>query len=267
MSHVRVITAAALSILLGAIALGLAGPARATTEAGIALDNSHREAHRSYGPLANGAYDQALVPGSTDCDASPSDLLIPVTVKLKSNVGSLFDFTVNWPDANDYINVYLLDKNDHVVAQASDGPPSTPKRPKQLHLGSMDNGTYNLCIVNSAGANTGVTLDVKLSFVNTYRPPPPAATAAPAPPPQAPVVTPPPTIRPAQAPAATAEAVATPGPDAPGAKQGLSTLASGKQAANKSGRSVAQLIFLILTIVIGAAGVVVVALRIRRDTA
>ena len=112
-------------------------------------------------------------------------------------------------------------------------------------------------------------MDAKVSFAKGYVAPPAAPTIAPAPTP-APVPTPAATVKPAPTPAPTpalvGEPVATPGPDGPNTKQGLLTVAGGKQAAAKTNRSIAQLVFLILTIAVGVAGIVIVALRIRRDT-
>jgi hypothetical protein len=253
-------------MLAAAFLVAGAGIARAGTEAAEPLNESHTKVHKSYGPLAPTAYDQALVPGSADC-ADLGDV-IPFNIKFKKTVGSLFNFTVSWAEANTYINIYFLDSDDNVIAQANDGPPATPKRPKEVHLGSLDNGTYNLCVINSSGANAGITLDATVSFAKGYVPPP-VSTTAPAPtrspePTPVPTETPKPTVAPT--PALAGEPVATPGPDGPETKQGLLTVAGGKQAVTKSTRSIAQLVFLILTIVVAVVGIVIVAMRIRRDT-
>jgi len=261
----RIISVAAAALVLGAGA-GF-GQARATTMTGFTLDAAHMSVHRSYGALTSGGYDQQLVPGQSDCDALPSDALIPIKTSFKKTAGSLFNFTVNWPEASTYINIYFIDSDDHVIAQANDGPPSSPKRPKEVHLGSLDNGTYYLCVINSAGANSGFTVDAKVSFASGYvpPPPPPVTTAVPSPTaPPTPAPTPAPTVAPA--PALVGEPVATPGADGPETKQGLLTVAGGKQAAAKTSRSIAQLVFLILTVAVGVVGIVIVALRIRRDT-
>jgi hypothetical protein len=225
-------------------------------------------AHLTYAGLPPTAYDQALVPGSADC-ADLGDV-IPFSIKFKKTAGSLFNFTVLWPEASTYINIYFIDPDDKVIAQANDGPPSAPKRPKEVHLGSLDNGTYKLCVINSGGTNSGITVDAKVSFAKGYVAPPAAPTVAPAPTPTE-VPTPVPTAKPAvtaaPASAPAGEPVATPGPDGPETKQGLLAVAGGKQAVTKTNRSIAQLVFLILTIAVAVVGIFIVALRIRRDTA
>jgi hypothetical protein len=262
-------TPAALIAASIVLAAGLFSQARATTVEGFNLDNGHTKVHKSYGPLPPGAYDQVLVPGIADCDATPSDALIPIQTKFSKTTGSLFKFVVNWAEANTYINIYFLDEDDNVIAQAFDGPPSAPKRPKEVNLGSLENGTYYLCVINSGGANTGFTVDATVTFASGYKPPPsvPTTTQAPEDTPP-PAETAPPTAPPTAAPAAAplGEPVATPGPDGPDSKQGLLAVSGNKQASAKNERSIVQLVFLILTVAIGAAGIVLVALRIRRDT-
>jgi hypothetical protein len=139
-----------------------------------------------------------------------------------------------------------------------------------VNLGSLENGTYYLCVINSGGANAGFTVDATVTFASGYKPPPQAPTTArppdetarppvtsPETPPPAPAVTPP---------APTGEPVATPGPDGPDSEQDLLAVSGNRQAAAENNRSVAQLVFLILTVAIGVVGIVLVALRIRRDT-
>src|SRR5438067_484772 len=175
--------------LASAFLLAGAGIANAGTENTVPLNESHMSAHLSYAGLPPTAYDQALVPGSADC-ADLGDV-IPFAVKFKKTAGSLFNFTVMWPEANTYINIYFLDSDDNVIAQANDGPPSAPKRPKEVHLGSLDNGTYYLCVLNSSGANAGFTMNATVSFAKGYVPPPvPTTTTPPTP---SPVPTPVPT--------------------------------------------------------------------------
>jgi hypothetical protein len=253
------------------MAAGVFAQARATTVEGFTLDDAHKKVKKSYGPLPAGAYDQILVPGLADCDASPGAALIPVTIKFGRTIGSLFNFVVNWAEANTYINIYFFDEDDNVIAQATDGPPSSPKRPKEVNLGSLENGTYYLCVINSGGVNAGFTVDATVTFASGYKPPAEPPNRAPPPPtePAPPADTDLPTPGPVQAastPAPTGEPVATPGSDGPDTKQGLLTVAGNKQAAARNDRSVAQLVFLILTVAIGVVGVVLVALRIRRDT-
>src|ERR1051326_6927136 len=108
--------------LASAFLLAGAGIASAGTENTVPLNESHMSAHLTYGGLPPTAYDQALVPGSADC-ADPGEV-IPFAVKLKGTPGSLFNFTVMWPEADTYINIYFLDSDDNVIAQANDGPPS-----------------------------------------------------------------------------------------------------------------------------------------------
>ena len=253
--------------LAAAFLVAGAGVARAGTESNEPLNDAHMTMHKSYGPLPPGGYDQALVPGMSDC-ASLGDV-IPFDIKFKKTAGSLFNFKVSWAEANTYINIYFIDSDDNVIAQANDSPPAAPKRPKEVHLGSLDNGTYYLCVINSAGANAGFTVDATVSFAKGYVPPPVPTTApvaAPtAPPTPVPTTAPKPTVAPTPVPAG--EPVATPGPDGPETKQGLLTVAGGKQAVTKTNRSIAQLVFLILTIAVAVVGIVIVALRIRRDTA
>ena len=72
-----------------AFLLAGAGVATAATENTVPLNESHMSAHLSYGPLPPTAYDQALVPGSSDC-AQLGDV-IPFAVKFKNTAGSLFN--------------------------------------------------------------------------------------------------------------------------------------------------------------------------------
>lgn len=240
----------------------------ATTVDPINLDDAHKVVKKSYAGLPSGAYDQVLVPDPDNCDANPGAALIPVRTKFKRIEGSLFKFVVSWSEADTYINIYFFDEDGNVIAQAYDAPPGRSKRPKEVNLGNLENGAYSLCVYNSGGVNTGFTVDATVKFASRYQPPR-ESEPTPQPPPSAP-----PTAAPVSTPAPTQEAtpvpagepVATPGPDGPDRKQGLLAVAGSKQASVRNERSIAQIVFLALTVAIGVAGIVLVALRIRRDT-
>ena len=264
-----------LAITLLTACIGLAGGllthAQATTVEGFELNDATRKVHREYGPLPPGPTDQVLVPTLGQCNANAGAALIPVETNFKRIAGSLFKFVVNWAEADTFINAYFFDEDGNVIAQHQDGPPSRPKRPKEMNLGNLENGNYFVCVINSGGANAGFTLDATVSFAGRYTPPPDGGpvtrpTEPPTPPPaEEPAATP--AVRAPSTPAPVGEPVATPGPDGPDRRQGLLAVSGNRQAAARNTRSIAQLVFLGLTIAVGVVGIVLVALRIRRDTA
>jgi len=243
-------------------------PAQGMQGQGFTMDDAHPKVHMTYGPLAGNDPVSGQTGASPDnCSTLPADALIQINVSFKRQVGTLDTFSTSWTGAQNDIDTYMFDSNGNQIATATAGDTD---KPEIIRLGNLTNGTYFLCVVSFSGANTGFTVDASRQYFTLYHYTPPAETPAPTPAVGGASTPPPPTPAPVAAPATpapTAEPVLTPGPNGPDANQGLVAVSGQRQASNKTKRSIAELIFLILTVLIGAAGVVFVALRIRRDTA
>jgi hypothetical protein len=229
---------------------------------GIALNDKRPHVKQDYGPIpGSNPLGSVGDPSLSDCQTFPTNDLVEITLEFKREFGTLDTFKVGWASPGNDIDVYFFDADGNVIGKSAGS-----SNPEQVRLGNLANGTYYVCAVNFSGANTGITIDAKVEFLTLYKYTPPPETPVPktvaTPPPSTPATTAAPT-----APAPTAEPVVTPGPNGPSKSQGLVDVAAGKQASNKAKRSIASLVFLILTIVIAVAGIAFVAMRIRRDTA
>jgi hypothetical protein len=264
----RTVSLIALILISGCVLLAVsADRAGALTGQGIKLDDAHPKVKQTYSPIpaTDPTAGNVADPTVANCQTLAGETLLQVDVSFKRQFGTLATFATSWTGAGNDIDAYFYDENGKEIAKATDISTSNPEI---IRLGNLANGTYYMCVVSSTGQNTGFTVDASMEFLSLYKYTPPPKTPFPkvggnvAP---TPVATPAPIATPA-APAVTAEPVVTPGPNGPNANQGLVGVAGAEQASSKTKRSIAELVFLILTVVIAVVGIGFVAMRIRRDT-
>jgi hypothetical protein len=260
-----------LALTLSGLALLLAAPAYGIQEQGFTMDDSHPHVHLSYPPIAgnDAQTGNVFTPSIENCTTFPGDVLIPISISFKRQIGTLDTFTVGWTGVENDIDTYILDSKDNEVGAGTD---SATDRPEVIRLGNLTNGTYYLCVVSFSGQNTGFTVDARREFLTLYKYTPPAETPAPTPGTGAPSTSAPaPSATAAPGGAAvsapTAEPVVTPGSNGPTADQQLFALSPGRQASATTKRSIVGFVFAVVLVLIAVAGVVFVAVRIRRDTA
>jgi hypothetical protein len=256
-------------LVLAVFGLSLFTPlqrAQATSVSGITLNDAHPTVKADYGPIPgnNPAAGNVADPTTSDCNTLPTEDLIQIDISFTQQFGVLDTFSVGWTSPQNDIDVYFFDGNGNEIGKAADS-----NNPEVVRLGNLANGTYYECVVNFSGANTGFTLTASRQFLHLYKYTPPPQTPFPTVAAPASSAPPPATSAPAPSPrvlaAGSAEPVVTPGPNGPGAPQSLLTV--GHQAAISKRRSVAEIVFVVLTVLIAAGGVFLVARRIRRDTA
>ena len=152
---------------------------------------------------------------------------------------------------------------------------SSPTAPAAIcpkfNVAGLPNGTYWLCVVNFAGVNAGgFTISAKMTFVNVpdFPTPPPDPTPFRTSPPKKVVPSSAPSKTPLATPVLTPEVVKTPGADEGSQERELIAVSGSRQAPpSGGGQSGLQAGLFALTGVIVAAGLGLVILRIRRDTA
>lgn len=253
-------------VLLALVCLPLASsaPVQAIEVEGFTLSDSNRKVQRDYDPIVgNDPEGEVLVPTLSQCRTNPGNVVVPIEMQFSNNL-HVAEFSVSWedPESNN-LHIYFFDELGALLAESAGA-----SMPEEVGLGSLDNGQYYLCVRNFSGVNTGFKLVAEVRQFDYYTRGPDRFPTPDPTPSAAPEATARPTPRSTATPQpATADEVATPGPDGPFSDRNLVNVAGSKQAAaDEGGRSVAQWVFIGLTGLIAAGGAGLVVLRIRRDT-
>lgn len=260
------ITAGAIGL---AIAVAFAGPALAIYVGSITLRNGE-SFEREFPPIA-GMAPSLFHPTLQECRDSQACHVIELTLAHEEAPRTVLSIELDWNDPsglND-LDLYLWNDAGEEVATSL-----TVDRPEVTGAADIEPGRYWIGVINWAGTNTGYTLSGSLrrQVIDVYTAPEPAAAVAPPnetgdevaePAPQAAAQP-----EPDAAPAVEPERIATPGSDGPSTEYAVGQLAASQRAEPLGGGpSILTLVLWGLTGAIGAAGVLVVAGRIRREVA
>jgi hypothetical protein len=253
--------------LAAALVLGTA--AAASEAEPITLSDSTPKVREEYPPIPGiDPTATALAPTLSECRSrAVGNVLIPIEMNFRRDFGHVLEVVVTWPNPEAVdVDIWFFDETGEIIADSATGDPK-----ESVRLGSLANGQYYLCVRNFSGPNTGFVLDASVRYLATFTrppsPPPPTGTSSPLPRTSASTTPQPGTTGLKEQPAASAEPVNTPGPDGPFADKGLINVAGSRQAApDEGGRGWTEIALLAATGAIAAAGLVVVAFRIRRDT-
>ncbi len=247
---------------------------------GFTISHNRTKAQKSF-PAIPGTYEsvqgRVLPPEEIKtlehCRSNSQDYAVAVrmTMDQKHENGHITYVRLWWPGLEDGSNdviMYLFDgEQTEPIAQSQ----NQTEEPREVEIFDLPNGNFWVCVWNFDGPNQGYTIQAEVEFLERYEPVEPDPTPTPVRPTPVPTPSPVPTPRPTPVPpdpTPTPEAIATPGPDGPTSAKDLPVVVAGRQAVpgEDQGRGW-RILFTTLTVLILVAGSVMVALRIRRDSA